>query len=1719
VSTRSLDWGGGHVEFGVAGRSGGVACGLTRHGHDAGYEEIDYALLFEPEGRLSIVESGQAHATKRSYSASDRFRIAVEGGVVVYRQNGELLYTSKAPVRYPLRVQASLTGPGAGLKDVVLAGALVENVEWEGDEETRSYANDVRKARGVERGSAVAVSAQALSGDGVVEWQVDDAALGAALGLVSVDPASAEADGETLDHGLLVRGNTLFVVEGGAPAEPVGSVQTGDRLGVAVRGEEIEYRMNGRPILTSALRVPRPLRIKAALQDLGAALDAVVVSGSTVRLVGRPPVFSAPTGHYEDPVHVGIQPATPGAVVTYTVQGAIPTESDAALGLHEALLVAADTTLLARAWPKLEPPGAVRSASYTVGSVGNEELVWSTGRDGQAVSTREITSLDGFVEGIVAEPATRATFGLSASDRSGRLDFGFRLAGQRLYVMERGRRWAPVGVVKPGDRLRVAVEAGLVRYRQNGRLVATSHFEPSSPLVARAAGALMPAILSGRLQDSSIADATPPTIVQPQTLELPAPLLSPAPGTYVTSVVVSITAEFGATVHYTTDGVTEPTELSPTYTAPLALEATTTIKAKAFHSPDWSPSPTVTGTYTIKAAMPLITPNGGTYSGVKSVAVTTTTPGATVRYSQNGAEPTETDMAVGSTGTVLLAATATLKVKAFKAGLTASDTASANFTFPRLGAVSGAGTNSVVAKPDGTVWTWGDNTCGQLGDGTTVSLSTIPVQVVGLSDAIAVAAGTHHALALQADGRVFAWGTNGNGQLGDGTTTNRNPGVEVQLGPGQALTGVVAIAAGQSHSLALTADGRVWAWGWNGDGQLGDGTTTQRTLPTPVPGIDGVVALGAGTRHSLAVRAADGSAWSWGMNGFGQLGDGTRTNRLSPVPVEGMTGTVAVTGSESASSTAVDAGGFVWAWGQGLLGDGTGLSRLVPVRVVSLSDVSAVTSGTSFSLALAEGRAWVWGNCDGGQAGDGTTGSKLLPGIVPTLSSIVRIGGTASTVLAVESDGSVWTWGSGHLGDGRLSSSESTPLNIAGPGFAWRVGTPVPSPAPPAYPASAAFDVTLTSATSGASIYYSTDGGEPTTPYTGAITITQTTVLKTRATKAGQPESNVSSFLYTLKPGQPTFTPGGGTYATEPTVTMACVPTSCATQGLTIRYTTDGSEPSGSSSEYIGPVLISHTTTLKARAMKTGWADSLTTSATYTLARGTLAAPTLSPTSGTYLDSAAVAISSIAGATIRYTTDGTEPTASSAIYSSPITLTVTTTVKARAYHPEWTTSPSATGVYSIKVGSPPTISLPSGAYPIGQALAVSSADPAATIVYTLDGSTPTTSSPNVPSGTTLYLMKALTLKASAMRSGCALSDVVTASYTVSGTAPAAWVAGGASHSLLAKPDGRVWAWGLNSNGQLGDTTLTQRTLPVLLSSPTGVVALDGGASHTIARTSSGSVWAWGLNTYGQLGDSTTTRRPTPVQLGTMSGVAAVSAGSSHTLAVKTNGTVWAWGRNNVGQLGNGVTTPEKNPAPFQISSLVSVAGVAAGASHSLAVESNGTAWAWGTEQQRPAGGQLDNATQFAGPSERPERRRRRERRWEPLACRQDRRHGLGLGPQRLRPAGRRHGVNAQGSGGGHGTHRSSGRGGRQQPLARASPGWNGMGLGPEQPRPTRRRHNHRQGDSGAGHDTGRRRRRDGRRQPRPGRDPRRHSVGLGLQPERSTRPRNDPFAPSDTDAG
>jgi alpha-tubulin suppressor-like RCC1 family protein len=253
---------------------------------------------------------------------------------------------------------------------------------------------------------------------------------------------------------------------------------------------------------------------------------------------------------------------------------------------------------------------------------------------------------------------------------------------------------------------------------------------------------------------------------------------------------------------------------------------------------------------------------------------------------------------------------------------------------------------------------------------------------------------------------AWAWGENGNGQLGDGTTTSSSTPVQAPN-----LGKVKAISAGMFHSLALKTDGTIWAWGWNAQGQLGDETTTDRHTPVQVQNLSGVKAISAGGAHNLALKT-DGMVWAWGSNLSGQLGNGASTGLIpNPTPVQ-------VRGESPTSTQIVRL----------LLRlplFSTALSLLFSAAFLPwnyLSDVQAISAGSFHSLALkTDGTARAWGTNWAGQLGDETTTERLTPVKVHSLSGVKAIATHMAHSLALKTAGSVWAWGfndSGQVGDG-----------------------------------------------------------------------------------------------------------------------------------------------------------------------------------------------------------------------------------------------------------------------------------------------------------------------------------------------------------------------------------------------------------------------------------------------------------------------------------------------------------------------------------------------------------------------------------------------------------------------------------------------------------------------------------------------------------------------------
>lgn len=346
---------------------------------------------------------------------------------------------------------------------------------------------------------------------------------------------------------------------------------------------------------------------------------------------------------------------------------------------------------------------------------------------------------------------------------------------------------------------------------------------------------------------------------------------------------------------------------------------------------------------------------------------------------------------------------------------------------------------------------WGINGTGELGNGTGSLYDVLNpnwAPVIGLSSGVAaVSAGNSHALALTSDGSVWAWGSNGSGQLGDGSTTDSHVPVQV-LG----LAGIVAVSAGYSESVALRSDGTVWTWGGNTGGDLGTGTTatTAYSRPVQVPGLTGVTQISAGGNFVLALRS-DGTVWAWGANDYGELGDGTTFDSSVPVQVTGLSRVTAIAaGADDAMAVAtkgyVNMLSAVYEWGdneQGQIGDGTYRERPVPVQIngIGAQHVSGIAAGLNFSLVVGtDGSVWDWGVNQIGQLGDGGTANAIVPVEAQAAGSgITQVAAGDYHVLALRSDGTVQAWGdnfSGELGNGTSDPTvpNPTPVQVVGLG-------------------------------------------------------------------------------------------------------------------------------------------------------------------------------------------------------------------------------------------------------------------------------------------------------------------------------------------------------------------------------------------------------------------------------------------------------------------------------------------------------------------------------------------------------------------------------------------------------------------------------------------------------------------------------------------------------------
>lgn len=346
------------------------------------------------------------------------------------------------------------------------------------------------------------------------------------------------------------------------------------------------------------------------------------------------------------------------------------------------------------------------------------------------------------------------------------------------------------------------------------------------------------------------------------------------------------------------------------------------------------------------------------------------------------------------------------------------------------------GLQSCVLTTAGSVKCWGSNAYGQLGDGTTTDRS-VPVDVSGLTEGVVeLSIGTGHTCAVTTTGGAKCWGYNFFGQLGNGSDMSSSVPVDVT----GLTSGVKAISVMEGHSCAVLITGEMKCWGWNNYGQLGNGTITSSSVPVNVSGLSsGVTAISTGTGHTCAVTAT-GGVKCWGDNSYQQLGDGTTTLRTLPVEVSGLSSGITAVSAGYHHTCALTTSSGLKCWGSnasGKLGAETNSSLSPPVDVSGLtSGMFSITAGGNHTCALTnEGVAKCWGRNGFGQLGDGTKQDRFAPGDVSGLLNEVKsISAGEIHTCVLSNDNNLKCWGNnemGQLGDGTKTNS-TVAVNVIG---------------------------------------------------------------------------------------------------------------------------------------------------------------------------------------------------------------------------------------------------------------------------------------------------------------------------------------------------------------------------------------------------------------------------------------------------------------------------------------------------------------------------------------------------------------------------------------------------------------------------------------------------------------------------------------------------------------
>jgi uncharacterized repeat protein (TIGR03803 family) len=854
--------------------------------------------------------------------------------------------------------------------------------------------------------------------------------------------------------------------------------------------------------------------------------------------------------------------------------------------------------------------------------------------------------------------------------------------------------------------------------------------------------------------------------------QMVAPVFFPPAGTYSNVSAQSVTivsATSGASIRYTTDG-SIPTETTGTlYSGPVSISANTTLTAIAYKS-GLTDSTVTSGSYTFlpQVAAPIFSPAAGTYTSAQTVMISTTTSGASVRYTTDGSSPTETNGTLYS-GPVSISIPTILNAIAYKAGSIDSPVTNGVYSisplrviynFPATGHTypdpsANLYPNALVQGNDGNLY--GTTFYGGVNnDGTVFKITPGGVLTTLFSFNGANGQYPYSSLVQGSDGNFYGTTAYG-GSNGLGTV--------FKITPAGILTSLVSFnnTNGNFPDAAMMqgSDGNFYGTTYNG-GDSGIGTIFRMTPAGVLTTLVSFNIDNGASPNAALVQGSDGNFYGTTQTGGSSSGGGWGTVfKMTPAGVLTTLASFNFANGGFPFSNLVEGsdGNYYGTTAIGGSGNYGTVFRITPAGTLTTLVSFNGSNGYAPTAGLVAGSDGnFYGTVQSGSvSGDGAIFKMTLAGDFNTVVSFTGPDGRYPYNGVVQgSDGNLYgttTFG-GSFADGEIFQL-TFPQTVA----------PVFSPTAGAY--ASVQTVTITSTTAGASIRYTTDSSTPTetngTLYSGPINIGGTTTLKAIAYANGLVDSTVATAVYILDiPGvvqAPTFSPVGGTYSSAQSVSL-----NSATTGAIIRYTTDGSTPSQTNGlVYSSAVSVSANTTINAIAYKSGMTDSTVSSSNYVLQ---VAAPTFGLAGGTYASVQSATINCpTSGATIRYTTDGSTPTETNGtLYSGPVNINITTTLKAIAFETGFSDSTVVTAVYTLQAAAP-AFSPAGGTYTSAQSVTLTSATSGASINYTTDGSTPTETHGTLYTGP-VSIGTTTILSAIAFKNGYIDSGVAIAGYTI-----------------------------------------------------------------------------------------------------------------------------------------------------------------------------------------------------------------------------------------------------------------------------------------------------------------------------------------------------------------